>query len=117
MQIHLTLEELEALKRLDEEQRWLSCDAQPPITQLSAPLYLQDEWKIGRDLVGQGLSRNLLLGFDGLENLARALSSRKDELLKQIGRTADASAKSVLERRLSILDHLLEKVTEACAMI
>jgi len=117
MQIHLSIEELELLKRFAEEERWLSCDAHSPMTKISAPLHLQEELKVGRDLAGQGLFRNLQLGFDELENHARALSWRKSELLKEISRTVDPIKRSVLEHLFSILDHLLERVTEACVMI
>jgi len=117
MQLHLTIDELELVKRLTEDRDRLSCDAQAPIAQLSGQLHLQDELKIGRDLVGKGLSRNLELGFDGLEDLVDLLTRRKNQLTKEISQITDRSARSVLEHRLSILNHLFEKVTEACAMI
>jgi len=117
MQLHLTIDELELVKRLTEDRDRLSCDTQAPIAQLSGQLHLQDELKIGRDLVGKGLSRNLELGFDGLEDLVDLLTRRKNQLTKEISQITDRSARSVLEHRLSILNHLFEKVTEACAMI
>ena len=117
MQLHLTIDEFELVKRLTEDQGRLSRDAQAPIAQLSAQLHLQDELKIGRDLVGKGLSRNLELGFDGLEDLVDLLIWRKNQLTKEISQITDRIARSVLEQRLLILNHLLEKVTEACAMI
>ena len=61
MQLHLKIDELELVKRLTEDRDRLSCDTQAPIAQLSGQLHLQDELKIGRDLVGKGLSRNLEL--------------------------------------------------------
>ena len=117
MRLHLTIDELELVKRLTEDRGRLSCDAQAPIAQLSGQLHLQDELKIGRDLVGKGLSRNLELGFDGLEDLVDLLIWRKNQLTKEISQITHRSARSVLEQRLLILNHLLEKVTEACAMI
>lgn len=117
MQLHLTIDELELVKRPTEDRGRLSCDAQAPIAQLSGQLHLQDKLKIGRDLVGKGLSRNLELGFDGLDDLVDLLTWRKNQLTKEISQITDRIARSVLEHRLSILNHFFEKVTEACAMI
>lgn len=117
MQLHLTIEELELLKRLADDETRLSCDAMTYFAQISAQPRLQEELEIGRDLVGKGLTRNLQLGFDELEDLVDLLTWRKHQLTKEISQITEPSARSVLEQQLSILNHLLERVTEACEMI
>ena len=117
MQLHLTIEELELLKRLADDKNRLSCDATTQIAQPSAQPRLQEQLDIGRDLVGKGLTRNLALGFDELEDLVDLLTWCKNQLTKEIGEMAENTARSVLKQRLSILNHLLETVTEACEMI
>jgi hypothetical protein len=117
MQLHLTIEEFEILKCLVEDEKRLCCDAAPSLPQLSAQPSLEDKWDVGCDFGGKGLSRNLQLGFDELEHLADALAWRKRRLTEKICSLAEPAAKETLERQLFILEHFLEKVTEACAML
>ena len=117
MQLHLTMDEFELLKRLAQDESRLSCDAMPRLPQISSQLRVQDELGIGRDLVGKGLSRNLQLGFDELEDLADSLNWRRKQLINEIGCLTEPAAKNDLERQLFVLEHFLEKVTEACAMV
>jgi len=117
MQLHLTMDEFELMKRLAEDEARLCCDATPPIAQISGQLRLRHEVEIGRDLVGKGLSRNLELGFDELEGLADSLKWRSRQLMNKIRCLPEPAAKKDLERQLFVLEHFLEKVTEACAMV
>jgi len=117
MQLHLTMEEFELLKRLAEDEDRLSCDAMSSLPKISGQLRVQDELGIGRDLVSKGLSRNLQLGFDELEDLADSLNWRRRQLKSGIRCLADPAANNDVERQLFVLEHFLEKVTEACAMV
>ncbi|HVO63835.1 MAG TPA: hypothetical protein VMT53_23125 [Terriglobales bacterium] len=117
MQLHLTVEEIEVLRRLVEDEKRLRCDAVPLLPEVSVKPGLEDSWQVGRDLVGRGLSRNLQLGCDELEDLADALVRREKQLTRDIKCLTDPVAKNELERELFVLDHFLEKVTEACAMV
>ena len=79
-----------------------------------------DEFKILRALAEEGecagleISRNLELGFDEFEDLAAALRRRRDQLQAQIKASPESA---FLETERSLVEHLLDKVTEACAMI
>jgi hypothetical protein len=117
MQLHLTIEELELLRWLVNDENRLSCDATIQSAQLSPQPFLRDGLEIGRNLLGKGLTRNLQLGFDELEDLVDLLTRRKTQLTQEMSRMVEPTERSVLEQDLSILNHLLEKVTEACAMI
>ena len=117
MQLHLTMEEFELLKRLAEDEGRLSCDAMPSLPKISGESRLRHELEIGRDLVGKGLSRNLQLGFDELEDLANSLNWRRRQLKSEIRCLADPAANNDVERQFFVLEHFLEKVTEACAMV
>lgn len=117
MQLHLTMDEFELLKRLGEDEGRLSCDAMPSLPQISGQVRVRDELEIGRDLVGKGLSRNLELGFYELEGLADSLNWRRRQLMSEIRCLAEPAAKKDLERQLFVLEHFLDKVTEACAMV
>jgi hypothetical protein len=117
MQLHLTIAEFEILKALVEDEKRLCCDAVPSLPRVPVEPSLPDEWEVGRELAGRGLSRNLRLGFDELGDLAESLTRRKKQLMKEIECLAEPTAKGELERELFVLEHLLEKVTEACAMV
>jgi len=117
MQLHLTVDELELLKEMADNERRSTRDVVPSVALSSVQARLQDELRIGRDLAGKGLSRNLQLDFDELEDLSDSLTRHRNRLLKQIHCTADPEMKAELEHRLSILDHLLEKVTEERVML
>lgn len=117
MQLHLTMDEFKLMKRLTEDEGRLSCDAMPSLPQISGQLRVQDELEIDRDLMGKGLSRNLQLDFEELERLADSLKWRKRQIMREIRCSAESTARSRLEHQLFILEHFLEKVTEACAMV
>jgi hypothetical protein len=78
---------------------------------------LRHEVEIGRDLVGKGLTRNLELAFDELEGLADSLKWRRRQLMNKIRCLTEPAAKKDLERQLFVLEHFLERVTAACAMV
>ena len=117
MQLHLTGEEIEILRRLVEDDNRLHCDALPSLPRVSVKPGLQETGKVGRDLADRGLSRNLPLDFDALQELADALARRTTELRGDIKCVTEPVAKNELERELFVLEHFLDKVTEACAMV
>ena len=117
MQLHLTVEEIEILKRLVEDEKRLRCDALPSLPQVSVMPGLQERWQVCRDLAERGLSRNLPLGFDELEELSDALARRTEKLRGDIKCATDPVVKNELKRELFVLEHFLDKVTEACAMV
>ncbi|HYA24818.1 MAG TPA: hypothetical protein VEF05_11700 [Terriglobales bacterium] len=117
MQLYLTLEELELLTRILREGDRLSRSEVPSSPHIAVDNSSPEKLLIGRDLLRGTLSRNLQLGYDELEDLADSLSRHKKELAIQIRESRDAESKSDLERSAVVLEHLLEKVTEACAMV
>jgi hypothetical protein len=72
---------------------------------------------VGRDLLRGTLSRNLQLSYDELEDLADSLRRHDKELTVEICGSRDPQSRSELERRAVVLEHQLEKVVEACAMV
>lgn len=116
MQLFLSIDELEFLKHVIDGQNRLSCDATPPLVRTPGQFCLRDQLEIGRDLSNKRLTRNLELGFDELEDLADSLQWCKKRLVNEISLVGPAVS-SDLERQRFILEHLLEEVTEACAMV
>ena len=89
----------------------------PVSQQVTSDTCLRDRLRVGRDSLRRTPSRNPQLGFDELEDLADSLRWHKRKLTTEICRSKDAKSKYDLERKAVVLEHLLEKVTEACAMV
>lgn len=53
---------------------------------------------------------------DQLDDLAEALRDRKQRISEQLAAAADEPSRSALKQRLKVLEQILDKVTEACAM-
>jgi hypothetical protein len=117
MQLYLTIEEFDLLRQIFEDQEGISQKQAPSLPQTASDACLRHKLQIGRDLVGGGLSRNLQLGFDELEDLADCLRWHNRSLAAEIGHSGDSAAASHLKRKSVIVEHILEKVTEACAMV
>jgi hypothetical protein len=116
MQLSLTSEELELLRWILQEDTRLS-RSEALSLQIAVGNCLRDKLLVGRDLLRRTLSRNLQLGYDELEDLADSLRQRNKELTVEICGSQDPQSRSELERRAVVLQHLLEKVVEACAMV
>jgi hypothetical protein len=117
MQLHLTFEELALLTQILQDEDHRSHSEVPSSRQVTSDDGLRDTLLIGRDLSYRTLSRNLQLGFDELEDLAGSLRRHQKQMTTNICRSEGSKSKSDLERKSAVLEHLLEKVTEACAML
>jgi hypothetical protein len=117
MQLCLTPEELELLMRILREDDHLSRSEVPSSLHIAVENCLRDKLLVGRDLLRGTLSRHLQLAYDELEDLADSLRRHKKELTVEICESQGPKSKSDLERRAVVLEHLLEKVIEACAMV
>jgi hypothetical protein len=115
MQVHLTLDEFNLLRQMAEDEKRLSCGASPSLPR-GTTACVPEQWGVGHELLKE-FSRNLQLGFDELEDLADSLRSRKTKLIGEIACQTDPVAKSSLERQRLVVEHFLDKVTEACAMV
>jgi len=117
MQLCLTRDELELLKRIFQEDDRFSRTDLTSSLQIAADTLLRDKLLIAQDLLRGSLSSNLQLGYDELEDLADSLRQRKKDLNAEICRSQEGKSKYDLECKALISEHLLEKVTEACAMV
>jgi len=117
MQLCLTLEELELLISILREDDWMSRSEAPSSLHIAADNCLRDKLLIGGDVLRRSLSRNLQLDYDELQDLADSLNRHKETLTTQICTSQDPKLKSDLEHSKVVLEQLLEKVTEACAVL
>jgi len=117
MQLYITLEELELLTEVLQDEDRMSRSAAPSSQQATSDAGLRDRLQIGGAFLRRNLSRNLQLGVDEMEDLADSLRWQKKKLTTEICQSEDPKAKLDLKGKLVILEHLLEKVAEACAMV
>jgi hypothetical protein len=117
MQLRLTTEEFELLAQIQREENRMSCSETPTRWHAASDVCLRDKLLIGGDLSGKRISGNLPLAFDELQDLADSLNWHERKLMADLARSEDATSNSKLENNLAVLEHLLEKVNEACAMV
>jgi len=94
MQFHLEKDELKLLANILLEQ-----DSQPYA-----------------EILKKVLARDLRFDGDELERTGELLADKKRSLKDEIARQPDAALKAELERRLALLNRVLERVNEACVM-
>lgn len=68
-------------------------------------------------LLDQVLTRQIHVDLDELDQLQEILIFQKHLVGKEVVRCADPARKKLLEARYLQLDSMLEKVSEACAML
>lgn len=83
---------------------------------LLANILLEQDPRPYQELLNKVLARDLRLDGDELEQAAELLAGKKRSLKDEIGRQTDAALKADLERRLALLERVLERVNEACVM-
>jgi len=73
--------------------------------------------RVPAGMLEQVLARHLHFDFDELEQLMQILAAQKEKLAAQLANSEDPKAKAELEARQPLLDSMIEKVDEACAML
>jgi hypothetical protein len=68
-------------------------------------------------LLDQVISRQLHVDLDDLDELQQILIFQKHLIGKEVDGCSDTDRRRILEHRRSLLDSMLEKVSEACAML
>lgn len=82
---------------------------------LADALLEQDQQKYA-DLVNRVLAHDLRFDTDDLEQTAALLTSCEQDLKCQIDREENPYQKGCLQRRLALLERVLERINEACVM-
>ncbi len=83
---------------------------------LLANVLLEQDPRPYQELMNKILARDLRLDGDELQQAADLLAAKKLRLKDEIARQPDAPLKLNLERQLTLLHRVLERVNEACVM-
>ena len=67
-------------------------------------------------LLDKILARDLRLDTDELDQMGELLDTQRCKLTEQIARGGNAARQTELQRRLRLLDHILERINETCVM-
>lgn len=76
------------------------------------------EQKVGKynEILNKVLDRDLRFDAGELEQTADLLADKKRRLKDEIARQPDATLKAELQRQLTLLERVQERVNEACVM-
>ena len=116
MQLHLETEELNLLanvlmQRIGEMAAHAAADGPPkPVIGLAPDPRRCD------DLLDKVLARDLRFDSDELEYVADLLTSQKRSVRNEILHQSSAALKAELQKKLTVLEHALERIEEACVM-
>ena len=117
MQLHLEIDELNLLANiLMERISTLSTQASAGSRKKSGA-QSQPDTRQYNGLLDKVLARDLRFDSDELEQLADFLAAQKRELTSEFARQYHVTLRDELLRRLSLLERVLEKIDEACAMV
>ncbi len=83
---------------------------------LLANVLLEQDPRPYQELLRKVMAHDLRLDGDELEQAANLLAGKKINLQNEIAGQPDGSRKIELQRQLSLLERVLERVNEACVM-
>lgn len=83
---------------------------------LLADVLLEQDPQQYNELLNKVMTRDLRFDSGELEQSAELLASKKRSLKEEIAKQPSIAVKAELERKLNLLERVLEKVNEACIM-
>ena len=88
-----------------------------PQLQLLAEILSEQKGAFAEDLLDRVLAYDLRFDFDELDQLSVLLSSGRREILTDLAGAKNAATAAALERKQQLLDQIIERVSEAFAMV
>jgi hypothetical protein len=83
---------------------------------LLANVLLEQDPRQYNELLNKVLAHDLRFDSGELEQTAELLASKKRSLKDEVARQPDGTLKTELQRQLSLLERVQERVNEACVM-
>ena len=83
---------------------------------LLADVLLEQDPRQYKELLNKVMVRDLRFDAGELEQTAELLAGKKRSLKDEIAQQPNAAPKTELQRRLALLERVLERVNEACVM-
>ncbi len=83
---------------------------------LLANVLLEGDPRQYNEILTKVMAHDLRLDAGELEQSGELLAGKKNSMKEQIARETDAARKAELERKLALLQRVLDRVNEACVM-
>jgi len=83
---------------------------------LLANVLLEGDPRQYNEILTKVMAHDLRLDAAEFEQTAELLTAKKSGLKNEIARQSDAARKAELERKLAVLERVLDRVNEACVM-
>jgi len=83
---------------------------------LLANILLEQDPRQYGELLNKVLARDLRFDSGELEQTAELLAGKKRSLKEEVARQPEGTPKTELQRKLALLERVLERVNEACVM-
>jgi len=88
-----------------------------PQLQVLAEILSEQKGPVAEDLLDRVLAKDLRFDFDELEQLTALVNAGRAEILTELGHATNPAASSGLERKKQLVDEMLERLSEASAMV
>jgi hypothetical protein len=117
MQLHLNADELNLLADTLLERVGAMSAQRLSAASVQANTDMRQDPRCYDDLLDKIMVRDLQLDSDELEQVADLLARQKRDLNCEIARLQDSALRLNLQSKLGLVEHILERVEEACAML
>jgi len=117
MQFHLETDELNLLANVLLERVSATSTRASSASHRKSDSDAEQDPRHYNDLLDKVLARDLRFDFDELQQVANLLAGKKRSLRDEIARQPNAVLKTELQREQALLERVLERVAEACAMV
>ncbi len=117
MQLHLNADELNLLADTLLERVGAMSAQRPSAASVQGNADVGQDARCYDGLLDKVLGRDLRLDSDELEQVADLLGAQKRDLKDQITRLQDSTLHLILQSKLGLLERILQRVEEACAML
>ncbi len=89
----------------------------PPQLQLLADILSEQKAAQTEELLERLLARDFRLDFEEVELLTKVVSAQREELIAALAGNTSRESKTLLQKKKSELDNVLERLNEAAAMV
>ncbi|HEY4930044.1 MAG TPA: hypothetical protein VII23_00605 [Terriglobales bacterium] len=117
MQLHLNADELNLFADMLLDRVGAMSAQRPSVASVQGNADMGQGARRYDALLDKVLVKDLQLDSDELEQAAGLLSEQKRDLRNEIARLQDSTLRLNLQRKLGLVERVLERVEEACAML
>jgi len=88
-----------------------------PQLQVLAEILSEQKGPVAEDLLDRVLAKDVRFDFDELEQLSALVNAGRAEILAELGHASTPATSAGLGRKKQLVDEMLERLSEASAMV